>query len=50
MGFYLYRGGSTFDLGAPTHKSKKGVLKGRSSRGSGQATLGDRRNSHIDRP
>ena len=35
MGFYLYRGGSTFDLGVPTHKSKKGVLKSRSSRGSG---------------
>ena len=35
MGFYFYRGGSTFDLGVPTHKSKKGVLKSRSSRGSG---------------
>ena len=35
MGFYFYRGGSTFDLGVPTHKPKKGVLKSRSSRGSG---------------
>ena len=39
MGFYFYRGGSTFDLGVPTHKPKKGVLKSRSSRGSGSMRL-----------
>ena len=41
MGFYFYSGGSTFDLGVPTHKSKKGVLKSRSSRGSGWSIPSD---------